>query len=193
MARRGLHVVAVDLSLTPIIQARKLVNDHHMGARVFFIQANAEEMPFVAHSFRVVHGKAILHHLNLGMASRELKRILRPNGRAVFSEPLHHHPLFRLARQLTPQLRTRDEHPLPLKELLDFAKTFPKWHTSVYFLLTPLAYGLRLLPGGEKLYRSAHLWLQHLDSWLFERIRFLRKFAWYGTAYVQVGEEREIG
>jgi hypothetical protein len=105
---------------------------------------------------------------------------LRPNGRATFAEPLAHHPLFWVARQLTPRLRTIDEHPFALADLERLAQAFSRSQITTRFLLAPFAYLLRLWQRGENLFRYAHQWLERLDSWLFKCFPFLRRFAWYG-------------
>ena len=47
-------------------------------------------------SVDVVFGIAILHHLDLPQAAREVWRILKPGGRAIFQEPVRNleaHPV----------------------------------------------------------------------------------------------------
>lgn len=132
-----------------------------------------------------MHGKAILHHLDLGLAASEVNRLLPPGGRAAFAEPLAHHPLFWLARRLSPHMRTSDERPLALSELHAFAGRFAQADVDVLFLLAPLAYLFRLVPRGERLFRVAHRWLHALDRLVFRAMPFLRRFAWYGVVTVR--------
>jgi len=51
------------------------------------VRGNAHVLPFADASFDVVYGCSILHHLDVGAALREVRRVLRPGGRLVFSEP----------------------------------------------------------------------------------------------------------
>jgi SAM-dependent methyltransferase len=185
LTRQGLVVISVDLSHVQLCRARELVEAVRPGARVAFIQANAEELPFAAGSFRIIHGKAIIHHLDLARASGEIGRLLADGGRATFAEPMNDHPLFRLGRQLTPQLRTRDEHPLTFRELRQFGIHFGNSSIEEYFLLAPLSYPLRLLPGGEALFRRIHAFLQRVDRRLFDSFARLRDLAWYGVIKIR--------
>ncbi|WP_428491963.1 hypothetical protein [Rhodopila sp.] len=57
-------------------------------------------------------GIGIIHHLDTRQASREVARVLRPDGNAVFWEPMGTNPIIGLYRMLTPNARTVDEHPL---------------------------------------------------------------------------------
>lgn len=184
MAAKGLRVIAMDLSHVQLSRARQSIRVTDPGLPVVFIQASAEQLPFTDGSFRIIHGKAILHHLDLATTSREIQRVLGPDGRATFAEPLAHHPLFWLGRRLTPSLRTTDEHPLTHAELRQFAGTFWRWQMNEAYLFTPVAYLFRLIPKGEPLFRRCYIILQRLDNWLLQRLTALRPLAWYGTVKV---------
>src|SRR5262252_8397137 len=58
-----------------------------VGARARFARGNAEVLPFRDSAFDVVYGCSVLHHLAVEVALREVRRVLRPGGRLVFSEP----------------------------------------------------------------------------------------------------------
>ncbi len=184
LASRGMRTINLDLSHRELCRARERVRGQSPLAQVSFVQANAEEMPFMKESFRLVYGKAILHHLDLDISAAEIKRILKANGRATFAEPLAHHPLFWLARRLTSQLRTKDEQPIRVSELERFSKQFSWQEFEVYFLTMPLAYPLRMIPNNDSAFKRAHTFLSHLDARLFRLLPRLRKYAWYGVIKV---------
>jgi ubiquinone/menaquinone biosynthesis C-methylase UbiE len=83
---------------------------------------DAHALMFPNASFDWVIGRGILHHLDLPVAMAEIKRVLRPEGHAVFLEPLADNPLLRFFRFLTPQARTPDERPLTQNDLDLIAK-----------------------------------------------------------------------
>ncbi len=177
----GARVVATDLSVVQMGLARRRLAPRLPPHVVMFVQANAEATPFADRSFAAVHAKAVIHHIDLGLAAAELNRLLAPGGRAAIAEPLAHHPLFWLARRLSPRLRTQDERPLSLAELASFAGRFAQARVEVMFLLAPLAYVFRLLPRCEPLFGVTHRALCAVDSALFRLLPFLRRFAWYGV------------
>ena len=179
LAQQGMVVVSTDLSYMQLCRARERLQAAAPEAAVCFIQANAEALPFAPQSFRVIYGKAILHHLDLDLAAGEVTRLLQPEGRATFAEPMAGHPLFWLGRRLTPRLHTLDEHPLTFHQLRQFGAGFSQPEFEDYFLLAPLAYGFRLARWGEPLFRRVLLWLQRVDRWLFAHLPFLKRFAWY--------------
>ncbi len=187
LAVRGAQVVATDLTLGHLLQARQKVATHEPQAQVLFVQADAHRLPFAGGAFPAVYGKAILHHLVLSQAVAEVDRLLTPGGRAAFAEPMNGHPLFRFGRRLTPQLRTADEHPLGWAEMDGFGRGFATYRLRGHMLISPAAYLFRLLPGGEGVFRRVHAGLQRLDEWLLGRAPKLRRWAWYGSVYVVKG------
>jgi SAM-dependent methyltransferase len=185
LAKKGLRTFSMDLSFNQLCRARDAINEYAPEAKVYFVQANAEEPPFSAESFRIIHGKAILHHLDLELMKEVINRLLKPGGKASFAEPLARHPLFWLGRRLTPQFRTEDEHPLKLSEMESFAKSFYRYEAKTFFLLTPIAYIFRVYSGGEKLFQKLYKLLAKVDAFLFSQWISLKKLAWYSIIHVQ--------
>jgi ubiquinone/menaquinone biosynthesis C-methylase UbiE len=150
-------VVNADLSTTQLERARKLIQSTLVEAKVYYIQADVEHLPFSRSSFRYVYGKAILHHLDIHQAAHEITRILV------------------------------DEHPFTVQAWEDFVAYFAEDHTTTHFLTAPAAYVLRFFPGCEKLFRWVHRILQLLDSFLFRHFHKLQQYAWYYVVNVRKG------
>lgn len=83
LAARGLAVTAVDVSPLQVRLARRRC----AGSALRFLAADATALGFAPESFDAVVGNAVLHHLDLGPALAEVRRILRPGGRIFFAEP----------------------------------------------------------------------------------------------------------
>lgn len=184
LARRNMVVISVDLSHIQLLLAREMAEEQFPEATILFVQANAEELPFAKDSFRIIFGKAIIHHLDEKLAVAEVKRLLKPAGRATFSEPLAHHPLIWLGRRITPKLRTEDEHPLTLTQMVRFGNAFGTKEVDTFFLLAPIAYILRVIPGGERLFQKLHHFLSKVDQLIFKALHFMKRLAWYGVVNV---------
>jgi SAM-dependent methyltransferase len=169
LARRGARVCAFDLSPAYLAEARARARAN--GAAVAFVQSDGERLPFADGSFHRVWGNAVLHHLDLRRAGRELFRVLAPGGLAVFCEPWGGNPLLTWARSGLPypgKQRTPDERPLGRAQLRHLEGIFPRVEVRGHQLLSmvrrvlgdgPLARGLlwcdrRLL---ERLPRLQHL------------------------------------
>lgn len=126
LARGGATVTAFDLSPGYVNEARERARAN--GVAVECDVADGEALPFPAASFDAVWGNAILHHLDLNRAGRELARVLKPGGVAVFCEPWGGNPVLSFARRFLPypgKDRTPDERPLTRRDLAPLRAIFP--------------------------------------------------------------------
>jgi SAM-dependent methyltransferase len=108
LGRLGVRTVSVDLSIEMMRRGRqRLAADSRL---VFlddaaFVAARGQSLPFVDGSFDGVLCMNALHHLpSYAAALREIHRVLKPGGRAVFSEPGTAH-----AAQPLSRFRMREE------------------------------------------------------------------------------------
>jgi SAM-dependent methyltransferase len=90
LALKGAEVWAFDLSEQAIRLQQKMARANGVDDRIHLIVGAAEEFPFAANSFDLIVGAAILHHIpdHLADLPPQLARSLRPNGRALFVEPV---------------------------------------------------------------------------------------------------------
>jgi SAM-dependent methyltransferase len=159
LARRGASVTAFDLSPGYLAEAQARARAN--GVEVTFVQADGERLPFADGCFDRVWGNAVLHHLDLHQAGRELFRVLRPGGIAVFCEPWGENPLLHWARRhwhYAGKGRTRDEQPLRRRDLCVLRRVFPRMKTEGFQLLSMVR---RVLPDGRLVAP-----LQRADDWL---------------------------
>ncbi len=172
LARRGASVTAFDLSPGYLAEARTRASAN--GVSVDFVCADGERLPFADGSFDRVWGNAVLHHLDLGRAARELHRVLRPGGLAVFCEPWGGNPLLNWARARLPyhgKRRTPDESPLRPRDLRPLRRVFPRMVVRGFQLLSMVRRILR--PG--RLTAS----LERFDARLLGRFPALQRFCRY--------------
>ena len=153
LAERGATVTGIDISATAIEMAE--ARARQLGtARLTFRRGDAEALDFADASFDIVCGTGILHHLDIDRAAREVRRVLAPGGRAVFYEPVGHNPVANLYRRLTPQLHTRDEHPLRRSDFDLLRRHFTRVTTRLFDLVSVGAIPLLSLPGGRVILRA---------------------------------------
>jgi ubiquinone/menaquinone biosynthesis C-methylase UbiE len=169
-------VTGIDVSDAEIEQARERAERDGLADRSRFVVADAHATDFPDDSFDVIVGDSILHHLELRKALVELRRILRPGGRAVFLEPLWHNPLLRLGRALTPSARTPDEHPLTVDDWALCAEIFPEFEHEERELFTiPLMPLNLILPKALQKRLARRVWA--FDDRMLARFPGLRKHA----------------
>ena len=170
--RARARVTAFDLSSGYVNEARQRAAANDVAIR--FLQADGERLPFADSSFDRIWGNAILHHLDLHVVGRELRRVLRPGGIAVFCEPWGENPVLSLARSRLPyprKERTADEQPLRRKHLSILRGTFPNMEIEGFQLLSMAR---RVLKPG-RLVSS----LDWCDDLLLRRVPALKNFCRY--------------
>lgn len=106
-SRAPRQILGIDISERAIAEARR-----NHGNIAYFGVMDGHRLALADESVDVVVGRAILHHLDFDTAVREVRRVLKPGGRALFVEPLRDNPVAKLIRRVTPMARTRDEMPL---------------------------------------------------------------------------------
>jgi SAM-dependent methyltransferase len=105
-------ILGIDISRNAIAEA-KLKH----GSVAHFGVMDCHRLALADDSLDAVVGRAILHHLDFDTAIREIRRVLKPGGHAVFIEPLRDNPAGKLLRLLTPRARTVDELPLSQSQI----------------------------------------------------------------------------
>jgi len=174
LASIGANVVGIDISEIAIKKAQDKVAKSGLESLLHFEVMNAEDLTFQENSFDLIYGSAILHHLNIEKAYRQIHYVLKPGGTAIFLEPLGYNPLIRLYRYFTPSLRTHDEHPLFLKDINLAQKHFRKVRSDPFHLTTLLA-----IPFASMFFfKRVLVFLEDLDTILFRYSPIARLLAW---------------
>lgn len=139
LARRGARVKALDISPDLINVARQRLIANQITGDVEFIVGSAHDVPLPDDSVDVVFGMAILHHLDLELSAREVKRVLRKGGRAIFREPVRNSKLVKFLRGLIPYQSphvSAFERPLSDEELARYAGGFSSYRAKAFRLPT---------------------------------------------------------
>jgi hypothetical protein len=127
-----------------------------------------------------VVGKAILHHLEVGSAGPELFRVLRPGGRAAFSEPLGMNLVLTFTRDHVwyPGKRPRgDDKPLTYGDLQAWGTGFQSFRYREVQLLGMLE---RAFGSGYQMPR-----LKRVHDRLLRTIPSLRRYCRYVVVFMQ--------
>ena len=121
LSRLGVRTISIDLSLEMMRRGRRrLEADSRLVFRddAAFVAARGQELPFRDGVFdSVLCLNALHHHPSYAVALREIYRVLKPGGRAVFSEPGTAH-----ATQPLSAFRMREE------QILEKSVSLPHLH-----------------------------------------------------------------
>lgn len=143
LAKLGAKVTAIDISEvgTEIARRRAAYNNLSDSLSVFKMAADPTEFP--DDSFDIVHGLGILHHIGLKKGLAEVRRVLKPGGKGLFSEHMGDSPTLERLKVLIWGGRenldyTEHERPLTWSELNEWSKQFRVFETYPFFLLSRL-------------------------------------------------------
>jgi SAM-dependent methyltransferase len=162
----------IDISEVAIEEQKNKAKN--IGINITFFVMDAHKLDFEDATFDLVFGKSILHHLNLEKALPEFWRILKPNGKLIFIEPLGVNPLINIFRKKTPELRTVDEKPFDLNDLRLIRSVYSTVNFIFFDLLTlalPILFGNKI---NEHLISA----FRKLDSFLFTVLPFFKYYSW---------------
>lgn len=174
VAKHGAKVIGVDISPELIELAEKRMAQHGLSEMAEFRVGSAHELPLEDESVDVVFGMAILHHLDLKLASDEVFRVLKKGGRAIFSEPVRNSKLIKFIRGLIPYQQpdiSPFERPLTDAELREFAAKFRDYKSRAFSL--PIVNLLEVLGVSEDVYFKA----MKIDGKVLEKAGFLDYYA----------------
>lgn len=172
-------ICAIDISPKSIKKIQELINKLNYSEFVFPEVMDCMELKYEDNTFDLVYGRAILHHLDLKIALNEIYRVLKPGGVAVFLEPLGTNPIINLFRNLTPNRRTKDEHPFTKSDFSEIERS--KFLIIRYYwcnLLVNFGIFVATIFKIVSLDRKNFIFLKKMDDSLLNAIPFLKKFCW---------------
>ena len=165
------RIIGIDISEISIRKAKDSIQNFNSKAELSV--DNCEKTKFKDNTFNLVYGDAILHHLNISLCLNEIRRILKPGGKLLFTEPLGTNPLINLYRKLTPNSRSKDERPLDNYDFKLIKEKFNKVEIKYYGFLTLLFFPLYSSPQNSIIFN----FLKNLDQYLMKN-KFFQKLAW---------------
>lgn len=174
LAKSGAKLTAFDISAGSIEVAKERAAAAGVADRIQFDVCPAEQLPYEDGSFDIVFGKAVLHHLDAPTAHPHLFRLLRPGGKAAFSEPMGMNPVLNFVREYVhyPHKNPRGaDRPLNYDDIRQWTEGFSKVQIQEIQLFSMLERGLgfgRPLP-----------MLRRADQALLRRAKFLRRYCRY--------------
>lgn len=169
----GRTLIAADISQMALRIARERARV--AGEVLLLVCADAERLPFRDHSMDVVTTAGVLYCLDMNAVTKELRRVLRPDGAWVIVDSLNESPIYRLNRWIRLQRHTRTalaaQNVPTTKSLLTLRGAFAEVSLTCHGVLTFLVPLLRPLMGAERAGRFVSAadrrlgWLRH---WAFK-------------------------
>lgn len=182
LVKRGARVIAIDISPDLVELARRRLESYDIAGGTVTLQAcSAYETGLPDESVDVVFSIALLHHLDLEKARKEIWRILRPGGKFILKEPTRFSGAMNLLREFFPPPSaevSEFEHPMTRIELATVIQGFT--------VLEQRSFRLPFVPLLQKL-TSIQTQLWTLDRWLLQNAPALEHFATSKVMSLQKG------
>jgi SAM-dependent methyltransferase len=193
LCQLGALVSHFDLSPAIVLKANRFAASDH--ARGFC--ADMHYLPFPEGVFDVVFGSMVLHHaVDHTWLGREICRVLKPGGKAVFHENSSRNPLLMLARSTVvgrwgiPKNSSPGEHPLRPDEIEKIGSGFSTTHIhNARMVLFQMAVKYLFKRESGAVYRCS----RSVDGWMYRWIPFSRPLTYYQILEFQKSEQATLG
>jgi ubiquinone/menaquinone biosynthesis C-methylase UbiE len=177
LAGRGARVFPLDLSSQGLRKTLQRLERARLGDKVAAVRSSVEQLPFADASIEAVFAQNFLMHVNPELVGREVWRVLKPGGRAIFVEPLAHHPLVKLYRTLFSSYKGIKPKWSSREDLQLLGQPFSYTKTSGFYLLTALA-SIGFIQKRPWLLKPVFTVLHGLDRLLLKLFPGLEKYTW---------------
>lgn len=179
LALLGATVFAIDIceENIKITVERAKVNNVENRVKAFVMPV--EKLTFDDGTFDFVVGEFVLHHVDVESTGKEIFRVMRVGGKAVFHENTDNNKIIILFRWLLPKAyRLRDNLEYPLrKEEIATLKTIFNGRLSVY---SPSFHFFQLL---DILFKRRYIliskFISKIDSFLAKGFPLLKRYSYY--------------
>jgi SAM-dependent methyltransferase len=183
-ALRGARVFSCDVSERNAAIARRTARVNGVEDRMAVGVMQAESVPLPSNTFDLVFGNGVLHHFDIELSAREILRVLKPGGVAIFREPLGENRLLEWIRRSplrsARHRHTQDERSFTYADAELLRKVFPQTQvresellTLVQALLRELSSNLATCRPSEEVFNK----LRQCDVWILSRFTALRPLA----------------
>ncbi|MBI3669431.1 MAG: class I SAM-dependent methyltransferase [Acidobacteria bacterium] len=199
-AQCGAQVYCFDISEANIALTCRAARINGVAGRLWAQVMAGEWLAYPQEFFDFVIGNAVLHHVDIVRAAAELRRVLKPGGRAIFVEPLGENTLLEWTRRCplrsAAHQHSPDEHSLRYAEIRQLERFFERVEVRETRLLRMLVRALEEFPFARAAGVSRN-WLRRVsvrlgraDEWLLRRCPWLKPLCQYVVVTLEKRETR---
>ena len=184
MAQRGAEMVIIDFALFRLEQAEALAAA--AGLKITAIAMDAHALGFPDESFDAIYTKSVMIHLDIDRVIPEIKRVLKPGGKAVFIEPLKRNPFVNFYRRFfAPKEWASITEYFDDSIIAKITAAFGASRERRFYLFSFAAFFWRYQLRNLALFKISLRILNRIDTILFTLIPRLKRFAWFSVLIVE--------
>jgi ubiquinone/menaquinone biosynthesis C-methylase UbiE len=186
LAKYGHMVVAVDISKNSIANARKLAMVNNCQDKIDFRIMDVSQLNLETDSFDIVTGEDALHHIiKYPGAAENIYRVLKPGGKACFTEPFAFNPLINLMRSVNVKIRNhKGEQFLGKNELKILSECFDEIKISDKSVIYILS---RFFSKPNTFNNRVNILLKKADDVFQKYFPFIKRF--YAMAFIELSKK----
>jgi len=170
--RRNAKVFCIDISVKSLEITRQL------DSRPILLKMDVQRMGFKTNVFDIIYANNLLMNIDLHQTMKEISRVLKPTGVAVFVEPLKNHPIalafrktFHIAKNMNPKYISYED--------LDIIETFFQENKHKEFdFLSGSVFPFYKFGPKWKIFSYLLAYLRKLDSTFLKIFPGLNKYCW---------------
>jgi len=175
-AKDGAEVWGFDISGELVEKAKKWVKKEGLDHKITLEKMSAENLSYEVDFFDLIVGSAILHHTELDITLRNIGRILKPGGKAIFIEPLNQNIFLQLWRKMTPDRRSPTERALAKSDLQLIEQVFPRAKLTFFGFFSIFTEGLLVFFPQSKVAAKLNGGVEKIDHYMFNTLPSLGRF-----------------
>ena len=166
-------IIGFDISKSGIEKAQAKIRKNKIHNINFFVM-DCENLGFEDNVFDIIFGKGIIHHLKISKAFKEIIRVLKPNGYAIFLEPLGINPIFNYLKKIIPSIKTENEHALTKNDFKLIRNFFMAYSFKFFHLFSVIS----SIFYKYKFFLKFFIKLNKIEEKLFSKLYPLGFLAW---------------
>lgn len=172
------YYVGIDMAISPLIKLRRKIKEANVS-NFYLINTSVFDDYLVNNQFDLIIGRGILHHFDSpNKIAEKIHKLLAPNGKIVFLEPLNTNVFIKILRIITRPFRPNLiwEHPFTRKDLNKFLKVF---HSNTLHYFDGVSVLSLLFFFNSKLFNLSYKFLYNID-------KFFSKYSLYNKIFLRV-------
>lgn len=186
LARCGAEVFVIDIAEERLNVLKKLIERLKLQDSIHLYQMQGELLAFKDNFFDIIYTKAVLIHTDVELVAKEVQRVLKNNGKGIFTEPFSKNPFANLYRlTFAPKVWRLITHYFDEQQVSFLIRQFQYFTIKKFYFLSFFAFFWQFGIQNKSLFQLSIKILTYIDDILFKIYPSLRQYAWFGVICIK--------